>query len=287
MAIKYRNPPVIYVVAKLIFLEAFGNYSDEKYKKLLMALTPLEFSSWAKSKLSGVQVKQSNNEFSAVSASVERIGFFSNNRQKCVMIDENSIELRLSKYTNHNHFLDDVQSIIKICADLGLVQSKTLNEVELHYVDLFVPNNNYSLNQMFSDKISLPMSQFYHEKNDVIKVGITSFTRILESEKRKISISLEHLSIKEHLSRKFLPDALFELDPKLAMPLSIDRLFSSDKINDYAIVHTACGTLLNTVTIDPESLRNHLEEQYVQSRKTFDYMIDSKVCEKIWEIEKF
>lgn len=285
MAVKYQNPPVIYTSAKLIFAESIGSYTDEKYKKLLENLTSLGFDSYAISKVMGVQLKQSDNHFSAIPANVERVGYFSASRCKCAIIDENSIELRLSEYNNHSSFLDDCKSLIEVCTQQGIAKGNKLSEIELHYVDLFVPDGSCNLSEMFAKSVTLPISQFYSDEHDVIKVGVTNFTRVLSSGKSKISVSLEQLASKHPERRKYLPDALSEPDQKLTMPLHVDRLFKAFDVEEYAIVHTACGTLVDVDELDSNRLRAQLEEQYVESRKTFDHMINSAICDKVWNAE--
>lgn len=286
MAVKYQNPPVVYSVAKLIFAESIGSYSDEKYKKLLSELSVLGFESYSISKVMGVQLKQSDNQFSALPANVERVGYFSINRSRCAIIDENTLELRLSEYDNHRRFLDDFKSLIEICTQHDIAKGNKLREVELHYVDLFVPDGTFVLNDMFSETVTLPMTQFYSDDNDAIKVGATNFTRVLGTGKSKVSVSLEQLVALNPERRKYLPDALSEPDQKLSMPLHIERLFNSTSNVEYAIVHTACGTLIDTDRVDTSAVRDTLEQQYLESRKTFDHMINASVCENVWKVEE-
>lgn len=284
MAVKYHNPPVVYTVAKLIFAESIGSYSDEKYKKLLSELAPLGFDSYAVSKVMGVQLKQSDNQFSALPANVERVGYFSVNRCRCAIIDENTIELRLSEYDNHSRFLDDFKTLIEVCVNHDIAQGNKLREIELHYVDLFVPDDTCELKSMFSSSVTLPLRQFYSDESDAIRVGAINFTRVLGSGKSKVSINLEQLIAKDPKRLKCLPDALSEPDNKLVMPLHVSRLFHATTPQEYAIVHTACGSLVDMEYLDSEALRKAFEEQYSESRKTFDHMINSKVCDAVWKV---
>lgn len=52
---------------------------------------------------------------------------------------------------------------------------------------------------------------------------------------------------------------LIEPDQNLAMPLDIARLFPSPDQNEYAIVHTACGSLVNDEQFEIEALRTAFE----------------------------
>jgi hypothetical protein len=232
----------------------------------------------------GLQFKQSDNQFSATPTNAKRVGYFSPNRRRCVVIDENTIELRISEYDNHTQFLDEFKLIIDLCSAQGLGGGNKLREVELHYVDLFVPTN-HSLKEMFADNVTLPIEQFYSQPNDAIKVGATNFTRILDKGRHKVSINLEQLNISSTERRKYLPDALIEPDQKLSMPLDVDRLFPNSSQNEYAIVHTTCGSLVDMKTIDATQLRETFEMLYTESRKTFDQMINTTICENIWKIE--
>ncbi|TKF13713.1 TIGR04255 family protein [Enterovibrio norvegicus] len=284
MTTKYQNPPVIYTVAKLIFAEAIGSYGHDKYKNLLNSLSSLGFDSWSVSKVMGVQLKQSDNQFTALPANVERVGYFSDDRRRCVVIDENSIELRLSAYNNHSEFLDNFKTLLNTCIDNGLAKGNKVREIELHYVDIFVPDSDNKLKDMFSSSVTLPMVQFYSDDSDLIKIGVTNFTRILQTGRSKVSVSLEQFGAVEPNRRKYLPDNLSEPDPKLTMPLDVERLFKHSEPSEYAIVHTACGSLIDMDKFDGEKLRSTLETQYVESRKTFDHMIRPEICEKLWEV---
>ncbi|PTA49271.1 hypothetical protein C9I43_01375 [Shewanella morhuae] len=284
MATKFQNPPVVYTAAKLIFAESIGSYSDEKYKSLLTALESHSFDSYTVSKLMGVQLKQSDNQFTAIPTNAERVGYFSENRRRCAVIDENTIELRLSEYDNHTRFLDEFKSLIDICFTRGIAIGNKLREIELHYVDLFVPQN-CQLKDMFASSVTMPMDQFYSDENDALKVGATSFTRVLASGTSRVSINLEQLKVLDAQRRKYLPDSLVELDSKLSMPLDVERLFTSKLQNEYAIVHTACGSLIDMDSVDTAKIREMLELLYIESRKTFDHMLAPKICDGIWEVE--
>ncbi|MGI2177439.1 hypothetical protein [Shewanella frigidimarina] len=284
MATKFQNPPVIYTAAKLIFAESIGSYSDDKYKSLLTALELHSFDSYTVSKVTGVQLKQSDNQFSVIPTKAERVGYFSENRRRCAVIDENTIELRLSEYDNHTRFLDEFKALIDVCFSRGVAKGNKLREIELHYVDLFVPQN-CQLKDMFASSVTMPMEQFYSVEDDALKAGATSFTRVLASGSSKVSINLEHLKVLDAQRRKYLPDSLVEPDGKLSMPLDVERLFTSNKQHEYAIVHTACGSLIDMDSVDTTKIRDMLELLYVESRKTFDHMLAPKVCDEIWEVE--
>lgn len=286
MATTYLNPPVVYTVAKAIYAKSIGSYGDEKYKTLLSGLEALGFDSYSVSKVMGVQLKQSDNQFTALPANRERVGYFSANKRRCAIIDENAIELRLSEYDNHTHFLDDFESLMQLFLDHGITTENKLREIELHYVDLFVPQNTCTLKDMFSSSVTLPMEQFYSDDTDAVKLGATNFTRILESGKSKISINLEQLNITADTNRRrYIPEALFEPDNNLLMPLGVERLFSEDQ-NQYAIVHTSCGSLVDMEQVDTKDLRKKFENLYAESRKTFDHMIQPQICNDIWKLEK-
>ncbi|WP_298441401.1 hypothetical protein [uncultured Ferrimonas sp.] len=281
MATKYSNPPVIYTVAKLIYADSIGSYSDEKYKKLLASLTSVGFDSYSLSKVMGIQFKQSDNQFSATPANAERVGYFSPNRKRCALIDENTIELRLSEYDNHTRFLDEFKVLLDTCQKNEVALGNKLREVELHYVDLFVPED-CKLNDMFSS-VSLPVGQFYSAGDDAIKIGATNFTRILAKGTEKVSVSLEQVFSSDPKRRKYLPDSLVEPDEKLGMPLDVSRLFKSQGQVEYAIVHTACGALLESSKLNTEEIREKLEHLYRESRKTFDHMIEPNICGHVWQ----
>lgn len=283
MAVKYQNPPVIYAVAKLIFSESIGNYGEDKYKDFLLSVRELGFDSYTLSKVQGIQFKQSDNQFSASPSNSERVGYFSTNRKRCAVINENALELRLTEYDNHSSFLDSFCRFVELCKKNEIAIGNSLREVELHYVDLFVPSE-HALQDMFNS-ITMPNNQFYSEKEDMLKVGAIQFTRILSSGRTKVSVNLEQLKVINSLKRKLLPDSLIEPDNKLAMPINSERLFGYHQDNDYAIVHTCCSSLVDELEIPKEKMRDKLEELYRESRKTFDQMINPDVCNKVWNVE--
>ncbi|MCL1091571.1 hypothetical protein L2744_18590 [Shewanella profunda] len=284
MATKFQNPPVVYTAAKLIFFESIGSYSDEKYKSLLTALESHSFVSYTVSKVMGVRLKQSDNQFSAIPTNAERVGYFSADRRRCAVIDENTIELRLSEYDNHTRFLDEFKLLIDMCLAHGIAMGNKLREIELHYVDLFVPLQ-CQLKDMFASSVTMPMEQFYSDDDDALKVGATSFTRVLASGSSKVSINLEQFKVSDAQKRKYLPDSLLEPDSKLSMPLDVERLFISKEQHEYAIVHTACGSLINMDSVDTTKIREMLELLYIESRKTFDHMLVPEICAGIWQVQ--
>ncbi|WAJ69738.1 TIGR04255 family protein [Catenovulum adriaticum] len=282
MSVKYEKPPVVYTVAKLNFGKSIGNYINTKYQKLLSSLEDVGFNSYTKSEVTGIQLKQANNTFTAVPSNVDRVGYFSSDKMKCAIIDESSIEFRLSKYTNHSSFLDEVILLLDKCRECEVTSGNQLKEIELHYVDLFVPTGSIQLEQMFNG-VALPNGQFYNDSTDRLVVGSIQSTRILKSGKTKVSVNLEQLSDLDLNRRKYLPDGLIEPDEKLSMPLDTERFFPNQesKLN-YAIVHTSCSTLVGN---ESEDLRQAFELLYKQSRQTFDHMIKSNVCESIWKVK--
>ena len=151
-----------------------------------------------------------------------------------------------------------------------------------NYVDIFVPEKG-DLGDMFADNVSLPIAQFYSDDSDAIKVGATNFTRVLASGRSKVSINLEQLKVTDVTRRKYLPDTLVEPDQKLSMPLDVERLFPNKTEKEYAIIHTACGSLLDINVVDTNELRKEFEMLYAESRKTFDHMINPAVCDVIWK----
>jgi uncharacterized protein (TIGR04255 family) len=281
MAVKYKNPPVIYAVAKLIFAESIGSYGEDKYKILLASLKELGFDSYSVSKITGIQLKQSDNTFSATPANTERVGYFSPNRTKCAVINENTLELRLTEYDNHSSFLDSFCKFIELCNKNKIALGNKLREIELHYVDLFVPDV-HGLQNMFSN-ISLPNEPFYSEESDMLKIGSIQFTRILSSGKTKVSVNLEQLKAVDPTRRKYLPDILMEPDQQLTMPISSDRFFGYHHNSDYALVHTCCSALIDALEMPLDEMRKKFEELYQESRKTFDAMINDEVCNEIWK----
>ncbi|MEI8614310.1 hypothetical protein [Shewanella scandinavica] len=285
MATKYKNPPIVYTTAKLIYAESIGGYSTEKYKKLLSALELIGFDAYTVSKIMGLQIKQSDNQFSAVPSAVDRVGYFSPNRRRCIVIDERTIELRLTEYDNHSRFLDDFKLLIELCAEHDIAKGNKLREVELNYVDIFVPHNCL-LKDMFSGTVAMPMAQFYSDNTDLAMVGATNFTRILESGKSKVSVVLEQLNSVDASRLKYLPDTLVETDRDLSMPLDVERFFEDSTCLEYAIVHTACSSLVDMNQLDTTALRSTFEDMYMESRKTFDHMINVEVCDSIWKVER-
>ncbi|HGF5109231.1 TPA: TIGR04255 family protein [Vibrio parahaemolyticus] len=284
MSIKYKNPPVVYAVAKISFRDSIGTFDDDKYLKLRDETKKLGFEAFTKSSVVGVQLKQSRSDFIAQQTDIKRFGYFNAERDKSFLIDDNSIELRVSKYTNHSDFLECFIQVLQICFNLGIAKGNQQRELELHYVDIFAPSREFELQDMFN-QVNLPNNQFYSNESDSISVGSLSFIRVLEDGRQKVEVNLEHINLKNINGRKYLPDALIEPDSKLGMPLYTDRLFEGFYNKEYAIAHTACSSLFdeNTVTLE---MRHKLEDMYKESRKTFDHMIKPESCNIIWSIEE-
>lgn len=280
MAIKFRNPPVIYAVAKLIFSETIASYPKERYEKLLISIEALGFDSYIISKITGIQFKQADNNFSVAPTTAERIGYFNANRTKCAIIDENSVELRLTDYSNHTEFLNTISEIMETLKKHEITIANRLKEIELHYVDLFVPKG-FPLQNMFNG-ITLPNNQFYSEEGDKLQVGAIHFTRVLSSAREKVSVTLEQLKSLDPSQRKQIPDSLVEPDRKLAMPINTERLFAGSSSGEYALVHTHCGALTEETEISSDLIRKKFEVMYQESRKTFDAMIRLEVCSDVW-----
>jgi uncharacterized protein (TIGR04255 family) len=282
MACKYENPPVIYAVAKVIFKQGIGSHSEEKYKQLLESLKPLGFESYQRSNVKGIQLKQADNSFSIKEAESARLAYFSPNRQISVLLDENVIELRVSHYTDHSFFLDTFKKVLDACMDNELTIGSQLREVELNYVDLFVPNE-CSLEEMFK-VITLPNKQFHYEADDVVHVGSINFTRVVAPGNIKVVVNLEQLPKRKEQGAKFLPNSLMEPDDLFTMPVNLERLFLDTYEGDYAIVHTICGGLMEEgFKYNTQVIRDKFENLYSESIKTFDHMIDTDVCNRIWK----
>lgn len=282
MACKYENPPVIYAVAKVIFKQGIGSHSDEKYKQLLESLKSLGFESYQRSNVKGIQLKQADNSFSIKEAESARLAYFSPKREISVLLDENVIELRVSNYTDHSFFLDTFKQVLDACMDNELTIGSQVREVELHYVDLFVPNG-CSLEEMFK-VITLPNTQFHYEADDVVHVGSINFTRVVAPGNVKVVVNLEQLPKRKEQGAKFLPNSLIEPDELFTMPVNLERLFLDSYEGDYAIVHTIVGGLLEEdFKYNTKVIRDKFENLYRESIKTFDHMINTDVCNRIWK----
>ncbi|EMK2729641.1 TIGR04255 family protein [Vibrio diabolicus] len=282
MSVKYENPPVIYAVAKISFNDSIGSFSNEKYLSLRDEIESQGFEAYTKSSMMGVQVQHSSNEFNAKPSNIDRIGYFTAERDKAIVIDENSVELRVSRYTNHSDFLDCFTTVLDKCFNLGIAKGNKQRELDLHYVDIFAPIQGANLGDMLKN-VSLPNHQFYRDETDSICLGSLNFIRVLESGRQKVEVNLEHINLKNIEGKKYLPESLSEPDPKLGMPLEPTRLFKDFSGEEYAIAHTNCSSLLDENT-DVVDIRQKLEEMYKESRKTFDYMVNRDVCDGIWSI---
>ncbi len=280
---KYENPPVRYVVAKLKFSKVFGKYSEEKYKKLLQNLNELNIERIVVSDINQLHLNNQHGRFEITEGSADRVAFFSANGRRCCIISEREIEFRLSEYDDHTHFLNDAFAFYNKFREAGFAVDNPVTELSLHYVDHFIPES-CNLKDMFSD-VTLPTGQFYQKDDDFICVGVMSQTRILESKREKVVVSLEQFKIPPqnddgsyHLP-KVIPDALLEPDERMEMPIQV-RYSNSAVGKDYAIVHTSCSKLISK---DEESkIRESFEDLYKESRVTFDNMINFDVCNDIW-----
>lgn len=280
---KYENPPVRYVVAKLKFSKVFGKYSEEKYKKLLSSLNELDIERIVVSDIKHVQLNNQHGQFEMTEGTTNRVAFFSPNGRRCGIISEREIEFRLAEYDNHTRFLDHAYKFYSKFKETGFAVDNPVTELSLHYVDHFIPDN-CDLKDMFAG-VSLPKRQFYQKDSDFICAGVMSQTRILESKREKVVVSLEQLEIPPQNGNdaqelpKVIPDALVEPDEKMGMPIEV-RLPVSSVGKDYAIVHTFCSKLVSKDEV--QEIRESLESLYKESRVTFDNMINSDLCNKIW-----
>lgn len=281
MSIKFENPPVVYAVAKLIYKESIGSFGEDKYQELLASLKRIGFDSYTKSKLTGIQFKQSDNKFTATQSSTDRVGYYSPDRKLCALLDDNAVELRITNYSNHSVFLDTFRSFIEILHSNSIANANDPHEIEINYVDLFAPKE-CTLQQMFKN-IKLPIPEFYSLDSDLFKVGVIHFTRVLECGTKKVSINLEqHLTKDVSSIKKFIPDSLTEPDGKLSLKFDTQRLFTDVNLTEYAIVHTSSSSLVNSENQSLDNIRNTLEELYLECKKTFDEMINLEVCDGIW-----
>lgn len=281
MSIKFQNPPVVYAVVKLIFKESIGSFSEDKYQNLLTSLKTIGFDSYTKSKLTGIQFKQSDNKFTATQSNTVRVGYYSPDRTLCALLDDNSVELRVASYSNHSTFLDIFCSFIGILNDNSIATANKPHEIEINYVDIFAPKE-CNLQDMFKT-IRLPVPNFHSIESDRFKFGVIHFTRVLECGTKKVSINLEQHLLKERsTSFKTIPDSLIEPDIKLALKLDVQRLFPEHYPIEYAIIHTSSSALINSENISQLEIREILEELYGECNKSFNHMINNDVCNNIW-----
>lgn len=283
MSIKFENPPVVYSVAKIIFTGDIGKFNKEVYDEVLQALVSQGFVAFTQGTVNGIKVSQSDNQLSTTPVTAKRVGYFNRSRDACLLIDQRSIELRITKYTNHKDFLDTFVKCLDVCRDFGLSSGNPIKELELHYVDLFVPHG-FELASMFNG-IQMPNTLFHREVDDALNIGATNFVRVLKEGKTKVAVSLEQVVSNNGNPTKLLPDNLTEPDGALEMPIYSQRLFGYGGVTDYAIVHTHCAHLFGGREPNDfsDSVRNELENLYSESRKTFDVMIEETVCYKTWE----
>ena len=234
------------------------------------------------SDLNHVHLNSQHGKFEITEGTVDRVAFFSPNGRRCGIISEREIEFRLSEYDNHSHFLDDTCVFYNKFIESGFAVDNPVAEILLHYVDHFIPDK-CNLVDMFNN-VSLPLGQFHQKDSDFISVGVLSQTRILESRREKVVVSLEQIKIPQQPTGDFnelpkvIPDALLEPDEKMVMPIDV-KVPEESVGKDYALVHTFCSKLISK---EDTVIRDSFENLYRESRVTFDKMINLETCSDIW-----
>lgn len=281
MSGKYENSPLTYVSAQ-IKTTSIPNLTENQMATLQQRMVDIGFPSIGLSEGKEFAIRQDSNDHKV--KNVYRHAFFNKSKSRCVVLNPESIELRMTSYTRFLDMCEEVQRIIDVLVSSVEAFARILvNELVLSYVDVVVPLHGRELADYFDKKSSaLPLSILYNESRDLHCSGSVQMSRVVEKDKR-VSVSLEQLPVLGEGKRptKYIPNQLTEPDPKLGMPLLIRDEWQGINSKYYALILTEAACL---VDFELGSLN------YCDSSKTihdltkqiFNQLINKDVCDQDW-----
>jgi len=287
---RFKKAPLVYVTARIATTPLPTLSADQKAMiQQAMVKCGLVLSEVSKGqslnfdKLINVAQEETNIDQQQLVTPLLRQGFFSNDRTKCVIFEQDAIEWRAVDYTKYNVFVDEFQNILKTIIDVVDVYGHVITkEFTLSYSDIIVPSNNHHLGDYFTNsEAMLPLTMTSSHQNDLEQVGQINVTRITEP-KKKIQISFEQLLAGNKL-RKYLSEAMLEPDQAMSMPIKLREEWKNlENIKYYGLLMTQAG-MLNESELSKLSFSDTFGELHELTRETFRSLINRDVCDVDWE----
>lgn len=291
MSGRFKKAPLVYVTARIATTTLPTLSTDQKamiQQAMVKCGLVLSVASKGQSlnvdKLISANQEETNTDQQQLVTPLLREGFFSNDRTRCIIFEQDAIEWRAVDYTKYNIFIEEFQNILNTITEVvdayGHIVTK---EFILSYSDVIVPSNSRDLGDYFnnSDAI-LPLKMTVDHENDLEQVGQINVTRIIKP-KEKIHISFEQLPVVNNKISKFLSAGMLEIDRDMSMPLNLQEEWKNIKdIKHYGLLMTQAGMLYES-KLSTLSLEDTFGELHKLTRETFRSLLNRDVCNADWE----
>lgn len=207
---------------------------------------------------------------------VYRHGFIDAERRNSLVLDDNGIEWRTTKYSEYDAFIEVFNKVFTVFMSVASFYSPAIvQEIVLSYVDMIVPDEGCSLSEYFSSIISLPVSNEF--KDGVFYVGSTTISNIVKPD-LKIDITLEQLPQK---FKKYLPESLMETEIKFGMNITNPFILSDVDGAEYALLMTSASRLTDSKLSEINCI-NETKPLHTITKDTFYKVINSEFCKEKW-----
>lgn len=274
---KYRKAPLVYMSA-ILRTTPFPELEDNELKSLSRSMLRIGFPIPEESWIDEVDLTTP----SVALSKVRRRAYFSIDRRKCIIIDRHGIELRFTDYNKYQDFallMDKVLSGFSDFSDIGLLHTQ---EITLSYADVIVPFGERKLEDYFAkgDR-TLPLSVLSDVGSPGETIGNIQLTRVVGRTKKILS-SIEQLPVISNQVVKFLPLILAETAVNFNMPIDV-RPEWRDVSSDFYCLLTTQASMLLSKQLKDVVFSSETNELHGLVSKTFEEMINKKVCDVDWE----
>lgn len=290
MSGRYMKAPLSYVRARLVIRELPTLLpQQDEYVLLAQKMKMIGFNYKEISEAKQFKFNMGGGSTPEVlSGTFFRTCFLNSNRNIAILLDEQGIEYRTTRYTRFDDVCDLFQKVICAISEISVYNSLKIEEVILSYVDVIIGNEEYSLHEFFEHGENILPMNFFDQKGCLLSYGKTEVNKVLKDNHR-VEISIEELPQK---ANRYVSSELVESEPKFAMPIDMPYKLNSESADSYVLVTTSGYELHGDEVIREEkvlqgkSVREFLEQSHITCRNEFNSLINKKVCDIVWKYEK-
>ncbi|WP_299980468.1 TIGR04255 family protein [uncultured Pseudoteredinibacter sp.] len=283
MSGRFETAPLVYVTAKLSLSPL--NLTQDQLAQIQQGLLGLELVHFEKSVATQIDI---NGETGIVEAEVKkssyvRHAFMSRDKSRALILDQNSFEYRVTKYTKYREFIEEFLRCIEVVSKLVEISGmRSLKECQLSYVDVVVPIGDRSLKDYFKSPDAILPLAHVENSSDELQFGQNQAIRLVDLQTR-VNIMVEQLPA-NHGVNKFMPEQMGEDDDAFVMPLTIlphVREYKSER-GHYALLLTQAAALLSGELVGDHDIKECFRKLHVHVKDSFEAAINRDVCDEDW-----
>lgn len=178
-----------------------------------------------------IEINQETNEIKHNTSNIKRLLFRAAGEQSIVEFSSSAIILKATKHTSFEDLSKKFMLVVEMIEDIFTIKKTLLKSLELRYVNIIVPSENYSLGEFVTSNLSVfeSLKKFKHELGQIVKVVETEANQ-------KLIVNFVELPCVEKRVNQVLPNDLMEPDPKCSLIIKGQNSWLHVNSNTYGML---------------------------------------------------